>query len=348
MLHPFFNAKETSVNDPGSGVPAPHAKVIKPRWIAIAALTLVVYLLLRPWLVERYGWDLPGFTSVQSTEKSDTTGESRMPRERSRQSNRPIDVPVIPESAESVSQRTPDSASEEDTHEYNAQSNPGRETGSSPAGHSDRTEQDQSSLTKPSSLPDAEPTVARTQPIEPPATKNSTQGKKPNPRGPPTHSTANSPTQKERQPAEGKPSTTQKAPVSNTNDVQKPAWGALTSIGRDRFESTAGLVYNQYRIDHVMEHARDNPDKPTHGIFEVSKQEEVLALIDEAYSIARKKKPPQVAIEDQGDRTTYTVNMNRKIGRSGGQSGARNGHRALNKLKLVLEDDEVITAYPSN
>ena len=96
-----------------------------------------------------------------------------------------------------------------------------------------------------------------------------------------------------------------------------------------------------------MEHSQDIPDKPTHGVFEGTK-DEIFALIDEAYELAKKRGPPQVVIEDEGDRTTYTVNLNRKIGHGGGQSGARRRNPPLKFVKIVLEGDEVITAFPTD
>ena len=52
--------------------------------------------------------------------------------------------------------------------------------------------------------------------------------------------------------------------------------------------------------------------------------------------------------EDEGDRTAYTVNLNRKVGRAGGQSGARRRNPPLQKVKIVVEESRVITAYPTN
>jgi hypothetical protein len=147
--------------------------------------------------------------------------------------------------------------------------------------------------------------------------------------------------------APAKPNTGRPAPTTPAAEPEKPKLGVLKPAGRDRFESTAGLVYSQYRIDHVMEHARDIPDKPTHGVFEGSR-DEILALIDEAYQLSQKRGPPQVVIEDEGDRTTYTVNLNRKIGHGGGQSGARRRNPPLKMVKIVLEGDEVITAFPTD
>lgn len=130
----------------------------------------------------------------------------------------------------------------------------------------------------------------------------------------------------------------------------QPPLGELTEIRRNVFKSTAGLIYGPgseqgHRIKHVMRHAEDDPDRPVHGVFE-GDQKTVLALIDEAYLLAQKRGPPDVRKESQDDRTVYTIDLRRRIGYVGGQRGARSKHPAAKKLKLILEDDRVITAYP--
>jgi hypothetical protein len=262
------------VNHPNPALPT-HSLLLKPKWIVAACLLLVVYLLLRPWLVERFGLDLPGFTDSEPKVEAPAS-DSATTAQQKREKNRPIEVPVIPEQSEPVM-----------GEESEATESISREGTPAPV-----------------------PTV-----------KNTTN--------------ATSPTLKAT-----RPSTTPPA------QPDKPSLGVLQPAGRDRFVSTSGLVYSQYRIDHVMEHSRDNPDKPSHGVFEGTR-DEILALIDEAYQLAQKRGPPQVVIEDQGDRTTYTVNLNRKIGHGGGQSGARRRHPPLKMIKIVLEEDEVITAYPT-
>jgi hypothetical protein len=128
--------------------------------------------------------------------------------------------------------------------------------------------------------------------------------------------------------------------------------GQLREIRSDVFESTAGLVYKRggaegHRIDHVLQHAVDDPDKPVHGVFR-GDRETILALIDEAYQIAQERGPPDVTREQDGNRTAYTIDLGRDIGYGGGQSGARKRNPPLSHLKLVLEGKNVITAYPTN
>ena len=146
-----------------------------------------------------------------------------------------------------------------------------------------------------------------------------------------------------------KPPPSEPAPQSSTASKPKPKLGALTDLGNKRFRSTAGLIYRQsrgeHRIDHVMRHAEDDPGRPVHGVFDGSR-EQILAVIDRGYLIALTHGPPDAKIEEQRDRTVMTVDLGRKIGYMGGQAGKRKGFPACRHLNLVVEGDEVVTAYP--
>lgn len=274
--------------------PAPSTRPLplKPRWVAAGFVLLVVYLLLRPWLVERYGLDLPGFTDAKSTGGVNAPDKTTSSRQRS-EKNRPVDVPVAPEQEKTTTGS--------------------KDIDEPVASRDEQPKHNSPSVAKSTDKPASSP-------------------------GPVSQSPANNSKPKNAAPAE-KPS---------TDAAPKPAWKGLNPIGRGKFESPAGLVYDQYRIDHVMEHTKDNTDKPSHGVFDGTTQDEVLALIDEAFNLTRKRGPPQVVTEDEGDRTAYTVNLNRKVGRAGGQSGARRRNPPLKKVKIVVEDARVITAYPTN
>lgn len=284
------------MNSPHS-VPATRPLPLKPKWIAAGLFLLVVYLLLRPWLMERYGWDLPGLTDVKPKPGASAPDGSADKQSRGSK-NRPVDVPVVLEQEE-------------------------------PEPHADKPVA--SSGRRPSSGTATinEPQVA---PSDPATVKPA--GKPAAPSATPTVNTSK--------------------PKSSASSAKPPAtaskseWKGLKSISRGKFESPAGLVYDQYRIDHVMEHTRDNTDKPSHGVFESTTQDEVLSLIDEAFELTKKRGPPQVVTEDEGDRTAYTVNLNRQVGRAGGQSGARRRNPPLQKIKIVVEETRVITAYPTN
>jgi hypothetical protein len=125
--------------------------------------------------------------------------------------------------------------------------------------------------------------------------------------------------------------------------------GKLQEIRPKVFESTAGLIYTPgsqegHRIKHVLAHAQDEPNRDgPHGVFD--DKEKVFAILDEAYVLI-KEHSSQVSENDEGDRTVYEVNLKRRIGYVGGSTGRRMGNPSANYVRMVLEDREVITAFP--
>lgn len=123
----------------------------------------------------------------------------------------------------------------------------------------------------------------------------------------------------------------------------------LRSVGRDRLMSPEGLLYTmgprgEHRVDHVMRHGRDMPDRPVHSVFEGGRND-ILAVIDEAYALV-KADSSQVRSSDSRGNEAHTIQMRRKIGYEGGQKGKRKGYPVLKSVKLILDGDRVITAYP--
>lgn len=307
---------------------APNRPPLPPKWIATILVLGMAYLLLRPFLVERFGWNLPGFTDVTPLPGGSRGDSEGTASSDSVAKNRPIEVPTIPEQSKPEDDAS-DIAGNAPAQQPTKKSKPGSESDSSE---------------EPPQKPERQ--VATPSVGDKP--KVVTSGTKPKPEPPiPTGSggTANSAT------PTAPPATNPPVAKSPVPPSDKPKLGVLKDIGRGAFESTAGLIYrserSENRVDHVMQHSHDIPSKPVHGVFD-GNREEILALIDEAYMIAQKRGPPQVVTEDQGDRETITVNLNRKIGYMGGENGARRNHPPLKKIKLVLEDRDVITAYPTN
>jgi hypothetical protein len=124
----------------------------------------------------------------------------------------------------------------------------------------------------------------------------------------------------------------------------------LKQIGRDTYETPAGLIYGRgsehgTRIKHVMAHSRDEPNRPgQHGVFDADDQDDVLAIIDEAYEKAQRGE--DVSIEKQNNRTVYEVDLGRRIGFVGGQSGNRRNRPAARHVRIVVEGNRLITAFP--
>lgn len=152
---------------------------------------------------------------------------------------------------------------------------------------------------------------------------------------------------------------------SDSGSNERPSWTSadrsdsgvvrfeLEPIGRDRYRSPAGLVYEpgpggEHRIDHILRHAQDDPSRPVHSVFDGDRNE-ILALLDEAYGLIQQGSD-RVRRERDSERKwreEYTIDMGRTIGYEGGQSGERKGYPKLKRLKLILDNDvEVVTAYP--
>lgn len=126
--------------------------------------------------------------------------------------------------------------------------------------------------------------------------------------------------------------------------------GVLTSEGRGVYRSPAGLRYTRgsrhgHRLAHVMAHTRDDPDRPgQHGVFDETDPAAVVLLLDDAYEQALTGN--DVRTRQEEERTVYTVDLGRRVGYIGGQSGARRGRPAARSVQLVVQGDRLITAYP--
>lgn len=142
-------------------------------------------------------------------------------------------------------------------------------------------------------------------------------------------------------PATNKPTTAPKTAASKFE---------LKKLDKGRLETPAGLVYSpgpqgEHRVEHVMRHAKDEPSRQQHGVFNGSR-DEILKLIDEAFQMI-KQNSRQVSKQSDGNRTEYTIRFDRAIGYEGGRSGMKNNFPKVNRLRLVLEDGKyVVTAYP--
>jgi len=138
------------------------------------------------------------------------------------------------------------------------------------------------------------------------------------------------------------------------NSREAPADGELERLLQasrpGTYQSPAGLRYRRgsqhgHRLKHLMAHAKDQPDRPgQHGVFDSAVPSSVVALVDEAYQQALAGKNTRERHED--DRTIYTVNLGRRIGYIGGESGNRRGQPAARHLRLVLEGKNFVTAFP--
>ena len=139
--------------------------------------------------------------------------------------------------------------------------------------------------------------------------------------------------------------------ASNASAGEGLRYGSLKSLGRDEYLSPAGLRYTpmggpeKHRLEHIKRHLRDQPTRPgKHGVFD-GDMPQVLRWLDEAYTRSRGKETG-TRIQSQGDRDVYEVTFSKPIGYVGGRDGKRAGNPDARKLRMVLEGQRVITAFP--
>ena len=124
----------------------------------------------------------------------------------------------------------------------------------------------------------------------------------------------------------------------------------LAGNSRQVYTSSAGLRYTRgsaqgHRLKHLMAHAVDEPNRPgQHGVFDNDDPSAVVALVDEAYLQAQAGRDTRTQNEDE--RIVYDVNLRRRIGYVGGQSGNRRNRPTAKHLRIVVEGDRLITAFP--
>lgn len=197
------------------------------------------------------------------------------------------------------------------------------------------------------------PSLAAMAGNEPPAkaTKQTSQPKAaPAPKGAPASKAA---------PSTDPTATPSSPPRSGTNprtsSGSKPAddetkYRILKPVGKDRYESPAGLIYapgseEGHRLAHIARHLEDQPDRPgSHGVFD-GDMASFLVAIDDAYKRARgHNKGTKSRVED--GMTIYEAPFDQAIGYLGGTEGARKKNPKLKKMRLVVRDRNLITAFP--
>jgi hypothetical protein len=125
----------------------------------------------------------------------------------------------------------------------------------------------------------------------------------------------------------------------------------LKQVGREAWMSPAGLRYQGHdpeglnRVEHIERHTRDIPDRDgPHGVFD-GETNVAFAVIDEAWELAEKTKlRPSI----EGDRSSYLVRMNRRVGYLGGQTGKERRNPPLDRVFIVFETGtkNIVTAFP--
>lgn len=126
-------------------------------------------------------------------------------------------------------------------------------------------------------------------------------------------------------------------------------YGYLREVSPDRYVSPAGLLYTPgsaegHRLEHLRRHTIDDPSRPgSHGVFD-GEMEGALKSIDNAYQRAKQGQRTTKQVAD--GRTIYTVDMGGRVGFIGGRDGNRKRKPMARRVRLVVEGNRVITAYP--
>lgn len=150
----------------------------------------------------------------------------------------------------------------------------------------------------------------------------------------------------------GQESDISKSSKKGLSKADQELLGQLKKRSGDELVSTAGLRYTRgsqegHRLKHVQRHDNDMPNRQgSHGVF-AGDEAKMLAVIDEAYLLV-KKKDPAASIQKDGNRSICTIDLKRNIGFIGGTTGKRKGNPNVQRVKLILEGDRLITAYPVN
>jgi hypothetical protein len=124
----------------------------------------------------------------------------------------------------------------------------------------------------------------------------------------------------------------------------------LKVVGRERYESPAGLLYNPgseegHRLKHIERHLSDQPNRPgSHGVFD-GDMRAFLEAIDDTYKRARGH-AKGTKLRNDDDATIYEAPFDRTLGFLGGVEGARRGHPKLKRMRIVVRDKNLITAFP--
>ncbi len=135
-------------------------------------------------------------------------------------------------------------------------------------------------------------------------------------------------------------------PATDNSDLE---YGLLREISPDRFLSPAGVLYTPgsaegHRLEHLRRHTKDQPNRSgKHGVFD-GDMEGALATIDKAYEKAQANQ--RTTKEVDGKRTIYTVDMGKRVGFVGGRDGQRSRNPMARRVRLVLEGNRLITAFP--
>lgn len=137
---------------------------------------------------------------------------------------------------------------------------------------------------------------------------------------------------------------------SNAPSDDSLRYGLLRETAPDDFISPGGLRYTRgseqgHRLKHIERHLQDDPDRPgKHGVFD-GDMPKVLRWLDDAYTLGKRGAKGTKKSEEDG-RTVYEVSFSKPVGYIGGRDGRNENHPDARRIRLVVDGNKVITAFP--
>lgn len=159
-------------------------------------------------------------------------------------------------------------------------------------------------------------------------------------------SAGESPNQPESRPSQDAPSP---SPSIDPGDSSLK-YGYLKETSTDNYLSPAGLRYTPgseegHRLKHLARHLKDQPNREnTHGVF-YGDMPQVLRWLDQTYERAEAGEKGTSRRDERG-RVVYEAGFDKPIGFVGGKPGKRKGNPEARRIRLVTDDQRVITAFP--
>jgi hypothetical protein len=282
------------------------------KWAVAIVFALIAYTLVQPFANSRFGWSLPSLAGVLGME------------------NQAADQPASDKSVASKSGESTAKADETRTRSNQANSAESESVGKlndQLESVSSSTESETKATTSPAKLPTKLPEKGPEKGL---ADEKASNAK-------PSSSATGSAKQ-----AEAKPAKPEAA-----SDL---LYGLLKDVGREVYISPAGLRYTRgseegHRLKHIEKHLKDIPDRPgKHGVFD-GDMAQVLRWIDDGYTRG-KQGAKGVRKRQEDSRTVYEVPFTKPIGYVGGRDGKRDQNPDAKRLRLVVDGDQVITAFP--
>jgi hypothetical protein len=127
-------------------------------------------------------------------------------------------------------------------------------------------------------------------------------------------------------------------------------FGLLRETAAEDYLSPAGLRYTRgseegHRLKHLERHLEDQPDRPgSHGVF-YGDMPQIVRWLDESYTRATRGEKG-TSRSDEGSRQVIEASFSKPVGFLGGQTGRREQNPDLRRVRMVLEGNRVITAFP--